>query len=304
MCETCGCSGDSKPRLTDLQTGATLAIDSVNDHQHHHRDHEHDNAGGHAHENHTHHHDHHTHHHDHDHTHGADHSHVEHDHDHSGTIHLGTQILAKNDRLAERNRGWFAGRNILALNLVSAPGAGKTTLLERTIKELGREFTLSVVEGDQATIHDSERIQATGCRVVQINTGTGCHLDAAMLARGLQQLDPPANSIVLVENVGNLVCPALFDLGESARVVIASVAEGDDKPIKYPHIFRGSQLMILNKIDLLPHVSFDVERCLEYVRQVNPGMRVIQGSATRGDGLVDWYAWLRAQASLSPSLDS
>jgi hydrogenase nickel incorporation protein HypB len=189
----------------------------------------------------------------------------------------------------------LAGRNILALNLVSSPGAGKTTLLERTIHELGGELALSVIEGDQQTLNDARRIQATGCRVVQINTGTGCHLDASMLARGLQQLDPPLNSTVLIENVGNLVCPALFDLGERAKVVIVSVTEGEDKPIKYPHMFRASSVLILNKIDLLPHVPFDVDRFLEYAHQVNPDLRILQVSATRGDGLADWYAWLRGQ---------
>jgi hydrogenase nickel incorporation protein HypB len=286
MCETCGCSGDSRPRLVDLQTGATLAITAAHEHQHHH-------SGDHVHQ-HPHH--------DHEHVHHADHSHEGADHAHGTTIHLETEILAKNNRLAERNRGWLAGRNILALNLVSAPGAGKTTLLERTIRELGHELTVCVIEGDQETTNDAQRIQATGCRVVQINTGTGCHLDAAMLARGLQQLDPPMNSVVLIENVGNLVCPALFDLGESARVVITSVAEGDDKPIKYPHIFKGSDLMILNKIDLLPYVPFDVGRCLDYVRQVNPAIRALQVSAIRGDGLASWYDWLRAQMAQGSQL--
>ena len=202
-------------------------------------------------------------------------------------------MLAKNNRLAERNRGWFAGRNILALNLVSAPGAGKTTLLERTITDLRDELTLAVIEGDQETTNDAERIRATGCHVVQINTGSGCHLDAVMLAKGLQELAPPMNSIVMIENVGNLVCPALFDLGENAKVVITSVTEGDDKPLKYPHMFRESSLMILNKIDLLPYVPFDVVRCLDFVRQVNPRLRVIPVSALRGDGLNEWYAWIR-----------
>ncbi len=156
------------------------------------------------------------------------------------TIRLEQDILAKNNLLAERNRGWFEGRQIFALNLMSSPGAGKTTLLERTIRDLGSELALSVIEGDQETLRDAERIRATGCKVVQINTGTGCHLDAAMLSRALKELDPPARSVVMVENVGNLVCPALFDLGEAARVVIMSVTEGEDKPLKYPaHVSRG-----------------------------------------------------------------
>ncbi|OWK45298.1 [NiFe] hydrogenase nickel incorporation-associated protein HypB [Fimbriiglobus ruber] len=210
-------------------------------------------------------------------------------------MHLQEQILGKNNVLAERNRGWLDGRNILALNLVSSPGAGKTTLLERTIRDLGGELSLTVIEGDQETANDAERIRATGARVVQINTGTGCHLDALMVSRGLKQLDPPANSVVMIENVGNLVCPALFDLGERAKVAIVSVTEGEDKPIKYPHMFRASEVMLLNKIDLLPYVTFDVDRCIAYARQVNPRLRVISISATKGDGLAEWYAWLRAQ---------
>ena len=184
-----------------------------------------------------------------------------HDHQHDDSVHrtirLEQDILAKNNLLAERNRGWFEGRQIFALNLMSSPGAGKTTLLERTIRDLGFELALSVIEGDQETLRDAERIRATGCKVVQINTGTGCHLDAAMLSRALKELDPPARSVVMVENVGNLVCPALFDLGEGARVVIMSVTEGEDKPLKYPHMFRAADVMILSKSDLLPHLEFD-----------------------------------------------
>jgi len=163
-------------------------------------------------------------------------------------VALQEDVLVKNNRLAERNRGWFAGRNILALNLVSAPGSGKTTLLERTLRDLGSELPIQVIEGDQATTKDAERIRATGCKAVQINTGTGCHLDADMLARGLKQLAPPLDSIVMIENVGNLVCPALFDLGERAKIVILSVTEGEDKPIKYPHMFRAARVMILKRL--------------------------------------------------------
>ena len=179
--------------------------------------------------------------------------------------------------------------------LVGPFQSGKTTLLERTLRDLGGELPIQVIEGDQATTKDAERIRATGCKVVQINTGTGCHLEADMTARGLQQLDPPLNSVVMIENVGNLVCPALFDLGERAKVVIMSVTDGEDKPAKYPHAFRASQVMILNKIDLLPHVQFNVERCLELARHVNPHLRVFKLSATRGDGLTEWYDWLREQ---------
>jgi hydrogenase nickel incorporation protein HypB len=152
-----------------------------------------------------------------------------------------------------------------------------------------------VIEGDQETALDAQRIRATGCRVIQINTGTGCHLDAAMLASGLRALNPPISSLVLIENVGNLVCPALFDLGERAKIVIMSVTEGEDKPLKYPHMFRASQLMILNKVDLLPYVQFDLDRCIHNARQVNPKIQILQVSASRGDGLAAWYQWLREQ---------
>lgn len=216
---------------------------------------------------------------------------------HGTTLALEQNILAKNDRIAAENRGWLKGRNTLALNLVSSPGAGKTTLLVRTICDLREELPISVIEGDQATTHDANRIRETGCSVVQINTGTGCHLEAAMVERGLQQLNPPLNSVVMIENVGNLVCPALFDLGERAKVVILSVTEGEDKPIKYPHMFRASEIMILTKIDLLPYVPFDVEQCIQYARQVNPRIRVFQVSAKTGEGLEPWYGWLRAMQS-------
>jgi hydrogenase nickel incorporation protein HypB len=286
MCTSCGCSDDGKARLTDLQSGATVALAEDHGHEHPHGDtgHSHPHSDGHD------HHEHPAHRHEHGSATGHAHVHVP-----GTTVLLEQQVLARNNQLAERNRGWLAGRNILALNLVSSPGAGKTTLLERTIRDLAGEIPLHVIEGDQETIHDAERIRATGCRVVQINTGTGCHLDAAMVARGLEQLDPPLNSAVLIENVGNLVCPALFDLGERAKVVIVSVTEGEDKPLKYPHMFRASTLMLLNKIDLLPYVAFQVDRCLEYARQVNPNLQIAQISATRGDGLTEWYDWLRGQ---------
>jgi hydrogenase nickel incorporation protein HypB len=216
---------------------------------------------------------------------------------HGTTITLEQDILAKNNLIAAQNRGWFKGRNILALNLVSSPGAGKTTLLTRTIKDLKYQLPIHVIEGDQETTNDAKKIQETGCKVVQINTGTGCHLEAAMVERGLEQLNPPMNSVVMIENVGNLVCPALFDLGEHAKVVILSVTEGEDKPIKYPHMFRASDIMILTKIDLLPYVQFDVEQCLEYARQVNPKIRIFQVSALTGSGLETWYKWLNSQAT-------
>ncbi|MEO1185496.1 MAG: hydrogenase nickel incorporation protein HypB, partial [Cyanobacteria bacterium J06636_27] len=167
-----------------------------------------------------------------------------------------------------------------------------TTLLTRTINHLKNKITISVIEGDQETINDAEKIKSTGCKVVQINTGTGCHLDALMVEKGLQQLNPSLDSIVMIENVGNLVCPALFDLGEKAKVAILSITEGEDKPIKYPHIFRASDVMVITKIDLLPYVQFDVAKCVEYARDVNPNMIIFQVSALTGEGLNDWYQWL------------
>jgi hydrogenase nickel incorporation protein HypB len=264
--------------LTNLQDSRSGSLN----HGHHHDEHDHSHPHEHEHE-----HEHHTHSHDAD-SHGSSHRSV---------IHLEQEVLAKNNRLAERNRGWLVGRNILALNLVSAPGSGKTALLERTVRDLGSDGALYVIEGDQATDRDAQRIHAAGGKVVQINTGSGCHLDAAMVGRALQELNPPPNSVVFIENVGNLVCPALFDLGECAKVAIVSVTEGEDKPIKYPHMFRASDLMVLNKIDLLPHVSFDVARCLDYARQVNHHLQVLQLSATQGQGLEAWYEWVRTQRS-------
>ena len=166
-------------------------------------------------------------------------------------------------------------------------------MLERTVIDLKGEFEIGVIEGDQETIHDAERIRATGCKAVQINTGTGCHLEADMLERGLRSLNPAANSLLFIENVGNLVCPAMFDLGERAKVAILSVTEGEDKPLKYPHMFRASKLMILNKINLLPYVKFDVDRSIAFAREVNPAIEVLQVSATNGEGMNSWYDWLR-----------
>lgn len=227
---------------------------------------------------------------DHDHEHG-------HGHGHGHVVTLEQKVLARNDELAELNRKWLAERQILALNLMSSPGSGKTTLLERTIGELSATMEFSVIEGDQETVFDAERIRATGCKAVQINTGAGCHLDASMLASALHTLDPPQRSVLFVENVGNLVCPALFDLGEQDRIVIMSVTEGADKPLKYPHMFRIADLVLLNKMDLLPYVPFEVESFLDHLSKVNPATEVIQLSALRGDGCPDWHAWLSARIS-------
>lgn len=208
------------------------------------------------------------------------------------TITLEQRVLAKNDLLAERNRGWLTSRNIVALNMMSSPGAGKTTLLERTIRELGGDRPVAVIEGDQETMLDADRIAATGCAVVQVNTGAGCHLDAEMVELALRRLEPPAGSLLFIENVGNLVCPALFDLGERSKVVVISVTEGTDKPLKYPHMFAAADLVLVNKIDLLPYVDFDLDLCTKYARSVNPGVQVLSLSATTGEGVNRWYGWI------------
>jgi hydrogenase nickel incorporation protein HypB len=275
MCATCGCGNGAATTMLNLQTGAETVLSPDGHHHHHHHEH----------------HEHHQHHDAHGHAHG--HAHAE----ASTMIDLEARVLAKNDALAERNRAWFSGREILALNLVSAPGSGKTTLLERTIRDLKDELPLCVLEGDQATANDAERIRAAGAPVVQINTGAGCHLEADMVARGVSELKPAAGSVLLIENVGNLVCPALFDLGERAKVVILSVTEGEDKPLKYPHMFRAADVMILNKIDLLAHVDFDVARAIGNARKVNPEITILRLSARTGEGLDAWYAWLRCEAA-------
>ncbi|MER7972071.1 hydrogenase nickel incorporation protein HypB [Streptomyces sp. NPDC096080] len=213
------------------------------------------------------------------------------------TITLEQRVLGKNEELADRNRAWLARRSVVAVNLMSSPGAGKTTLLERTVHDLtGRDRPVAVIEGDQETALDAERIRRAGGSVIQVNTGAGCHLDAEMVEGALTALDPDTGSLVLVENVGNLVCPALFDLGERSRVVIISVTEGTDKPLKYPYMFAVADLVIINKVDLLPYVDFDPDQCVAYARSVNPGLRVLTLSATTGEGLDAWYEWLEGRA--------
>jgi hydrogenase nickel incorporation protein HypB len=212
----------------------------------------------------------------------------------AGIVDIETALLAKNDHLAEHNRAWLAERGIVALNLMSSPGSGKTSLLCRTLPELAATRPVGVIEGDQETRIDAERIRGTGAPVVQINTGAGCHLDADMLARGLAELRPAAGSLVFVENVGNLVCPALFDLGETAKVVVVSVTEGEDKPLKYPQMFSVADLVLINKIDLLPHVDVRLERLTAHCRSVNAGVRVLPLSVTTGEGMGAWCDWLRA----------
>ena len=234
------------------------------------------------------------------HHHGHTHHHHDHGHDHhhgderGRLISLEQDILSRNNEYAAANRRWFSGHDILALNLVSSPGSGKTSLLTRTIDDLKGELPIAVIEGDQQTSHDAQKIRATGVPALQINTGKGCHLDAHMVGHALEGLQPESKGLLFIENVGNLVCPAAFDLGEAHKVVILSVTEGEDKPLKYPDIFAGSDLMVLNKCDLLPHLEFDAAQCIDYARRINPRIQVLQLSATSGEGCEAWYAWLRA----------
>ncbi|WP_319567107.1 hydrogenase nickel incorporation protein HypB [Cohaesibacter marisflavi] len=276
MCGTCGCSDpNSAVSMIDPETGEASLLRS--DHDHHHHDH-------------THHHHHHVHNaHGHSHHHDHDHS-----HEHSGRIISVEQaILMENDRLAQRNRGWFEGRGVLALNLVSSPGAGKTTLLEKTIEALSPTVELTVIEGDQMTTNDADRIRAAGASALQINTGAGCHLEADMIAAATKKLNPAPGSIVMIENVGNLVCPAMFDLGEHMKIAIVSTTEGDDKPVKYPYMFSASEVVIVNKIDLAPYVDFDEERISANIRQVNPQARIFMLSARTGEGMAEWIDFLK-----------
>ena len=263
MCATCGCSGKARLRL--VTAGDTAAPPARHEH-----------SDGH----------------DHGHDHGHGHGHLPGD---DRTVVLQRKVLARNDELAAENRYWLAERGVLAVNLMSSPGAGKTALLERTARDLAGELPIAVIEGDQETALDAERVSDAGCKVVQVNTGVGCHLDASMVAQALRALDPPHGSVVVIENVGNLVCPALFDLGEAYRVVLASVTEGADKPVKYPHMFSRADLVLVTKTDLLPYVDFDVARHAADVKQLAPNAGLLYLSATTGDGLPAWYAWLRAR---------
>jgi hydrogenase nickel incorporation protein HypB len=218
------------------------------------------------------------------------------DHEHGKKIvNVEQDVLHQNNLLAERNRGYFEAKNILALNLVSSPGSGKTTLLERTLNDLKGKLEFAVIEGDQQTTNDADRIHATGTKVTQINTGKGCHLDSQMISHALQGMKPKLNSIMFIENVGNLVCPAMFDLGEKERVVIISVTEGDDKPLKYPDMFFSSTVCIINKIDLLPYVPFDINKVKENALKINNNLTIIEVSCTSGEGLPLWYEWLQSK---------
>ena len=265
MCTTCGCGAD-EVRVTQVGPPDAAAPPAPHPHP---AGPEHTHADEHA----------------HPHTHPGQ-------HDHTHTIALEQRVLAKNDHLAERNRRWFTAHGITAVNLMSSPGAGKTSLLERTIREHDRR--VAVIEGDQETVFDAERIRAAGARAVQVNTGAGCHLDATMVQRALAELAPDDGGVVFIENVGNLVCPALFDLGEDKKVVIISVTEGDDKPLKYPHMFAAADLVVVNKTDLLPYVDFDLERCERDARRLNPGLAWIPLSVRTGENFAAWHGWLDA----------
>ena len=210
-------------------------------------------------------------------------------------VQIERDILSRNDACASAVRADLAQDGILALNLVSSPGSGKTTLLVETIEALGAKWPVAVIEGDQQTDIDAGRIRATGASALQVNTGKGCHLDAEMIARAIGQLEPGPESLLFIENVGNLVCPAGFDLGEAAKVVILSVTEGDDKPLKYPDMFRAASLMVISKSDLLPYVPFDVEVCIANARRINPRIEALLLSASKGDGMAAWLDWIEAR---------
>lgn len=286
MCTVCGC-GEGETRIEGHEH------DHEHEHGHHHHDHEH--------------------HHGHDHSHDHHHHHGEHTHDYGqGPAHahapglsqtkmvqIEQDILGKNNEYAHSNRRFFSDHGIHTLNLVSSPGSGKTTLLTRTLSDMKEELPLSVIEGDQQTANDADRIRATGVKALQINTGKGCHLDGHMVGHALETLKPEDGGVLFIENVGNLVCPAAFDLGEAHKVAILSITEGEDKPVKYPDMFHAADLMLLNKIDLLPYLDFDVEKCIEYARRVNPKIKVIKTSATTGEGMDAWYQWIKASRQMA-----
>jgi len=261
MCGTCGCS--SEDNIVSISN--PLEINAHSHHEHHH-------------------------HHDDNHSHSHDHSH---DHHHKTILEVEQDILQHNDIMAARNRGYFDAKNIFTLNLVSSPGSGKTSILERTLSDLKNEISFSVIEGDQQTLNDANRIAAINIPVMQINTGKGCHLESDMIYNAVKKLDIKENSVLMIENVGNLVCPAMFDLGENKRVVIISTTEGEDKPIKYPDMFHSSDICIINKIDLLPYLNFNMDKVKEYALQVNPNLQFFEVSATTGEGMNDWYKWIK-----------
>ena len=284
MCGTCGCGSN----------GTGVAIQNpldVKKHDHHHHEHDH------HHYEHSHGHDHshpHSHSHDHTHDHGHTHSHTHEDHHHK-VLNLEHDILQQNNFMAARNKGYFEAKHIFALNLVSSPGSGKTSLLERTLRDLKDELDFYVIEGDQQTLNDANRIAAVNVTVIQINTGKGCHLESDMVYDAVKQLHIKDNAVLMIENVGNLVCPSMFDLGESKRIVIISTTEGVDKPVKYPDMFHTSDICIINKIDLLPYLNIDLSELKTYALKVNPNLKFFEVSATTGQGMDIWYTWLKEE---------
>jgi len=264
MCGTCGCGSDTN--------GPTILKPGEEKHAHSHSEHHHHHHNGHS--------------HSHEHN-------DQHEHQHK-VLEIEKDILQNNQVLAARNRGYFEAKNIFTLNLVSSPGSGKTSILERTLSDLKEEIPFYVIEGDQQTLNDADRIDALNIPVVQINTGKGCHLESDMVYNAVKKLEIENDSILMIENVGNLVCPSMFDLGEGKRVVIISTTEGEDKPIKYPDMFHSSDICIINKIDLLPYVNIDIEKLKDYALKVNPNLEFFEVSATNGDGMDNWYNWLKS----------
>lgn len=291
MCTVCGCAEGE----VQIEGGHH---DHDHSHDHHHHDHSHAHSHSHSHD---HSHDHGHHHHDEgavvaegDNIHfgkGPAHAHVA-GLSQSRMVQIEQDILGKNDRYAAINRARFEQQSLFVLNLVSSPGSGKTTLLTETINRIKEGRKVAVIEGDQQTANDADRIRETGVPAIQVNTGKGCHLDAHMVGHAMEKFDDMKGGLLFIENVGNLVCPAAFDLGEAHKVAILSVTEGEDKPLKYPDMFHAADLMILNKTDLLPYLDFDVERCIQYARQVNPNIQVMQLSARSGEGMDEWIEWL------------
>ncbi len=314
MCTVCGCGtatqendkapGD-KPKAEAHSHDHSHGHDHAHDHAH--GDHDHGHAHGHD-DPHDHDHDHH-HHPGHDHSHGAGGEALDYGAGLAGVhvpglsqeriVQIERDILSKNRSYADDNRGCFARKGVLALNFVSSPGSGKTSLLVRAINDLKDRHAIAVIEGDQQTSNDAERIRATGARAIQVNTGKGCHLDAHMVGHALETLDLADHSLLFIENVGNLVCPAAFDLGEAHKVVLLSTTEGEDKPAKYPDMFAAADLMLLNKSDLLPHLDFDVGACIAHALRVNPNLQTLIVSAKTGEGLEAFYAWIEGRAALA-----
>ncbi len=274
MCTVCGCGEGEVTLEGHAQSHGHNG--QTHGHNHHHHGHHHHGDGG-----------------THDYGQGPAHAHAP-GLSQARMVEIEENILGKNNEYAAANRERLRAAGVLALNLVSSPGSGKTTLLTRTIDDLKPDHAVSVIEGDQQTANDADRIRATGAQALQINTGKGCHLDGHMVGHAIDSLAPQDGSLLFIENVGNLVCPASFDLGENHKVVILSVTEGEDKPLKYPDMFHAADLMLLNKVDLLPYLDFDVDACVANARRVNPGISVLKVSATSGEGMDRWYDWIRA----------